>query len=280
MTDFTYWINDYPLGSKTSRRGMWLLEATEYAPGLSPRRAVVEIPNIHYQVPMWGDPMSAATVAMRIRLRGTDPDDLRMLWDTLVGLLGTSQWGYTTLRRERNGIFQLAEAQLLSSESPEFRAATDTLDVVVVFNIPGGCWRSETETEETLANGGGISQIAAASTMPVQDILIQAQGPVTTLSVVDNISNTGIFWGGGTTVVPSGQYLLISTSTMQAWIKSGNDWTLSGTASNATLTFLGRSVLVLGSRRSGPSATVTTSVSTTVTGGSGPVKLRARDARI
>lgn len=279
---FYYKINGFQLGQQTARTGIWLLDSTEYAPALAPRRISVDIPGRHYQVPMWGDPMSAVTVTMKVRIRETTTPALRSSWELLTGLLGIGSNNPIELRRWRDGYEELAEAQLISTDSPSYLDVIDTLDVTLVFNIPGGCWKSVAFVEDTFAGAGTYttSTLANGSTMPVIDVRILATGPLTTILVRDGVSRTGIAWGGGTQVVPSGQFLLIDPDSMRAYIQTTASYNLTGTAAHSTLVFVDRAPLVVTSTRSGASATVSSSIVIERTGGAGQVKLRAQTARI
>ena len=279
---FYYKINGFQLGQQTSGTGIWLLDSTEYAPALAPRRTTVEIPGRNYQVPMWGDPMSAVTVTMRVRLREATTPALRTSWEQLTGLLGIGSNTPIELRRWRDGYEESADAQLISTDSPSYLDIIDTLDVTLVFNIPGGAWRSTAFVEDVFAGAGTYtnSAIANGSTMPVVDVRILATGPLTTILVRDAVSRTGVLWGGGSQVVPSGQFLLIDPDSMRAYIQTTASYALSGTAAHSTLVYVDRAPLYLSSTRSGASATVSSSIVIERTGGAGQVKLRAQTARI
>lgn len=273
-----YGLNGYVIPGRTQTRGIWLLKDTEYAPSLAPRRAVVEVPATHYQIPKYDDPMSAITLGLRCRVQGSDPDDLRELWNDLTGLLGAGTNQAVELTRHRAANVETADGQLVSTTSPDFFCDTNRADVQIVFNIPGGAWRGPYTEENLSINGTTNSTIGAGTTLPIIDALIRVPGPVGSVTVTDTVSGTAVNWTKGAFTVPSGQYLLIDPWAMRAHIVTSAVWTFTGTDVSSRLVFVGLGPFTITSRRSGPSLTVTSSIQVASTETAGPVRIRARTA--
>lgn len=273
-----YGLNGYVIPGRTQTQGMWLLKDTEYAPALAARRATVEIPGVHYQIAKWDDPMSAINLGLRVRVQGTDPDDLREQWNILTGLLGMGTNQPIEVTRHRGDHVEYADAQLISTTSPDFFCDSNRADVQIILNIPGGAWRGEYVEQDFTINATSSSTVGLESTMPIVDPLIRVPGPVGAITVQDTVSGTAVNWTKGTNTVPGGNYLLIDPSLMVAHIITSPVWTFTGTNVSGRLVFTGVGPLTITSRRTGPSATVTSSLVVTTTETAGPVKIRARAA--
>jgi hypothetical protein len=274
-----YGLNGYVIPGKTQTRGMWLLKETEYAPSLAPRRSVVEIPSTHYQIPKWDDPMSAITLGLKLRVQGDTPDDLRGLWNDLTGLLGMGTNQPIELTRIRDSHTESADGQLVSTTSPDFFCDSNRADVQIILNIPGGAWRGDYVEQGFAINNTTSSTVGLTTTAPIVDSLIRVPGPIGSVTIKDTVSSTSVNWTkAGSTVVPSGQYLLIDPYNMIAHIVTTPVWTFTGTNVSGRLVFQDLGPFTITSRRSGPSLTVTSSVQITSTETAGPVVIRARAA--
>jgi hypothetical protein len=277
-----YGINGYVIGGNTVQEGLFLLEGTEYAPPLAPRRAVVEVPQAHYALPLWDDPLSQITLGLKVRVQGRTEWRLRENWELLTGLLGMGTNRPLALTRHRGDFVDAADGQLVSSDSPAFSCPQSRVDVQLVFNIPGGAWRSLQPTDQYFAPGSGQTVTAALfSTRPIVDALIRVPGPVGLLQLTDVLSGTGIEWSKGSLVVPAGGYLLIDVAAMHAAIVTEDTWDLTaGTPASGRLVFTGYGPLTLTSRGLGPSGGVETGLDVVLTEGPGPVCVRAKTAEV
>lgn len=275
----TYSINGFVLENRTQANGIFLLEGTEYAPAVSPRRSTVEIPGVHYAVPQWNNPLSAITVNLSLRLQATSPEGLQDYWHMVSGMLGMGSGLPVELSRIRGNTVETAEAELVSTSAPDFSHVRNRLDVQVVFSIPRGAWRGE-ETDEDISPGSNVSSsIVESSSRPITDALIRAPGPVGLLEILDNISRTGLEWSKGSLVVPEGGFLLVETETLTARIVDTDTWDMSeGEPASGRLAFVGYGPLALTSRWVGgePSS----SISLTLTESPGPLTLRSSSAVI
>lgn len=243
-----YFINDHPMNRRAG--GYRLLEGTEYAPAISPRRFNLEIPGYHGQIPMWNDPLEPMKVGMLCEITGTNQSSLRQRWDRFYSLLGAGKYRRVKLERYR-GIYlssdtdfdpladhnrsfgEYAWGQLESMSSPDYNHSRKMLRTQLVFNVPAGQWRSNKEYTETfLGNGRFYPVLSRVSTSPVYSMHIRVQGGpgsgVGSLyhwSLVDGYSDTGFAWddpvGDG---LPSGQWLYCSTNTMRCYTSTVKDW--------------------------------------------------------
>lgn len=274
-----YKVNGFTIGGKAVSSGMYLLEGTEYAPALSPRRAVIETPGTHYAIPQWNDPLSQVTVSMKIRLTDASPEGVASRWNTLMGLLGMGTNQPITLTRVRGAIQETAEAQLVSMASPDFSCPSNRVDATIIFNVPGGSWRG-VQTDQTFFNSSSnVLPNALESTVPIVDALLLLKGPATSLTVTDNTSATTVFWGDGSSTVSSAQWLLIDPRYMRARLHTTESWSFSGgTNVTGALEFRGNGPLTFTSRGSGSFGNRSGTFAVTTVGGNNGVQVRSKYA--
>lgn len=274
-----YKINGFTIGGNALSSGMYLLEGTEYAPALAPRRAVIEVPNVHYAIPQWDDPLSQITVGLKIRVVDLTPEALASRWNILMGLLGMGHNQPIILTRVRGTIEETAEAQLVSMNTPDFSCPSNRADVTIIFNIPGGAWRG-TQSDVTFFNSSSnVLANALASTVPIADSLLLLKGPATSLTVTDGVSQTTIFWGDGSSSVSSVQWLLIDPRYLRARLQSSEVWTFStGTNVTGALEWRTNGPLTFTSRGSGAFGNRTGTFVVTTVGGNNGVQVRSRYA--
>ncbi|MCP9209715.1 hypothetical protein [Streptomyces cucumeris] len=274
-----YKINGFTIGGKAVTSGMYLMEGTEYAPALAPRRAVIEVPGAHYAIPQWNDPLSQITVSLKIRVVDTSPEGLASRWDTLMGLLGMGINQQIVLTRIRGTIEESADAQLVSMNTPDFSCPANRTEATIIFNVPGGAWRG-TQTDETFFNSSSNTlPNALASTVPIADSLLLLKGPATSFTITDNTSATTIFWGDGSSSVSSSQWLLIDPRYMRARIQSSETWSFSsGTNTTGALEFRGNGPLTFTSKGSGSFGNRTGTFTVTTAGGNNGVQVRSKYA--
>jgi hypothetical protein len=274
-----YKINGYTIAGKAITSGMYLLEGTEYAPALAPRRAVLEVPGVHYAIPQWNDPLSQITVSLKIRIVDLTPEDLASRWNTLMGLLGMGTNQPITLTRVRGTIEETADAQLVSMNTPDFSCPSNRADATIIFNIPGGAWRGAETTVTFFNSSSNTLANALASTVPIADSLLLLKGPATSLTVTDNTSVTTVFWGDGSSSVSSAQWLLIDPRYMRARLQSSETWSFtSGTNVTGALEFRGNGPLTFTSRGSGSFGNRSGTFTVTTAGGNNGVQVRSRYA--
>lgn len=274
-----YKINGFTIGGNAVSAGIYLLEGTEYAPALAPRRAVIEIPGVHYAIPQWNDPLSQITVSLRVRLVDGDAESLASRWNTLMGLLGMGTNQPITLTRVRGTIEETADAQLVSMNTPDFSCPGSRADATLIFSIPGGAWRGAETTVTFFNSASNTLANALASTVPIADALLLLKGPATSLTVTDNTSTTTIFWGDGSSSVSAAQWLLIDPRYMRARIQSSETWSFTtGTNVTGALEFRGNGPLTFTSRGSGAFGNRTGTFTVTTAGGNNGVQVRSRYA--
>ncbi len=276
-----YRINGFTIGGNAVTSGMYLLEGTEYAPALAPRRAVIEPPGTHYAIPQWNDPLSQVTVALKIRIVDLTPEGLASRWNTLMGLLGMGTNQPVVLTRVRGTIEETADAQLVSMNTPDFSCPSDRADATIIFNVPGGAWRG-VQSDVTYVNGSAHTLAnALLSTVPIADSLLLLRGPATSFLLTDNTSVTSIFWGDGSSTVGSAQWLLIDPRYMRARLQSAEVWTFTtGTNVTGALEFRNNGPLTFTSRGSGSFGNRTGTFTVTTVGGNNGVQVRSRYAVI
>jgi len=274
-----YSINGFLIGGNAVSTGIYLMEGTEYAPALAPRRAVIEVPNTHYAIPQWNDPLTQITIALKVRVSGSDAEDAASRWNTLMGLLGMGTNQPITLTRHRGSISETCEAQLVSMASPDFSCPTSRIDATIIFSSPLGAWRGP-QTDVVFFNGASNTlPNALLSTLPIADSLLLLKGPCTSFEVTDNTSDTTIFWGDGSSTVNSSQWLLIDPRYMRALIKTSASFSFSsGTNVTGALEFRDNGPLTFTSRGSGAFGNRTGTFAVTTAGGNAGVTVRSQYA--
>lgn len=273
-----YRINGYTIGGNALTSGMYLMDGTEYAPALAPRRAVIEVPTTHYAIPQWNDPLSQVTVSLKIRVVDESPEALASRWNTLMGLLGMGTNRPITLTRIRGSLEESADAQLVSMNTPDFSCPGNRADATLIFNVPGGAWRGPL-TDETFFNGTNTLPNALSSTVPIADSLLLLRGPATSLTVTDNTSATTVFWGDGSSTVSASQWLLIDPRYMRARLQASETWSFNtGTNVTGALEFRGNGPLTFTSRGSGSFGNRSGTFTVTTVGGNNGVQVRSKYA--
>lgn len=274
-----YKLNGFTIGGKALTQGIYLLEGTEYAPALAPRRAVIEVPGTHYAIPQWNDPLSQITVSLKVRVTDISPEGVASRWNTLIGLLGMGTNQPITLSRVRGSIEESADAQLVSMNAPDFSCPANRVDATIIFNVPGGSWRG-VSSDVTFFNGSAnVLPNALASTVPITDTRLLLKGPATSVTVTDNTSGTAIFWGDGSSSVGSSQWLLIEPYYMRAKTQTTETWSFStGTNVTGALEFRGYGPLAFTSRGSGAFGNRSGTFTVTTVGGNNGVQVRSKYA--
>lgn len=238
-----YFINDYNLTQ--SQYGIKLMQGTEWASAISPRRFDLEIPMWHGQVPMWHDPLDTMKVTFEVEITARSQSMLRQRYNDFVSLCGTGKWVSVRLERYR-GIFlmsdtehdpadnnhpygEYASAQLESLSAPEYDHASLRLTTTAVFNVPAGQWRTHKIYTQAF-EGRGNSQrcvVAKVSSVPVYSMIIRVQGGpggernLASWSLVDRWSQTGVAWDDPIGVnLNNGEWLYCNTDNMRCYISN------------------------------------------------------------
>lgn len=236
-----YFINDYNLTQPD--RGIKLMQETEWASSISPRRFDLEIPMWHGQIAMWHDPLDTMKVTFEVEIQARTQSVLRQRWNDFVSLCGTGKWVSVRLERYR-GIFlmsdtehdpadnnrpygEYAHAQLESLSAPEYEHAALRLTTTCVFNVPVGQWRTHKLYTQSFPERGGPYRcvVAKVSSVPVYSMVIRVQGGpggtrnLAAWSLVDRWSQTGVAWDDPIGVnLNNGEWLYCNTDNMRCYI--------------------------------------------------------------
>jgi hypothetical protein len=211
--------------------GFQLLEGSSFAPPIAPRRVNLTVPRMHGQVPLWDDELDAAKLALRVRIKDTDPEQLQFKWEHLRALMWTGSNQGLTVRRESgvSGSQQITStfAQLESMTEPDFFCAAGIVDTVIMLNIPSGRWQSIQTFEQTLTTTNQSVAFAAESTAPVSNMLVRVQGPLSStgawVEVHDETSQTGFRILPGL-IIDDTEYILVDPENFRAWHNTTDDW--------------------------------------------------------
>lgn len=264
-------------------QGRKVLDATQYAGPIAMRNTTILLPNVHGSVPVWNAPLEPGSIQIRLRINGDDAAELNDRWNEVIRHLGIGTNQPVTLIRTRNtpdsgdGQQVSVAAQLSGLEPPDFSCASSFVDTTMVFNIPEGRWfGDEVDTALVIPQTNQTVTVAQDSTMPLTNMKFLCKGPISSLTITDNVSQTGFAWDGAN--VLSSQWLLVDLQTFTAWLKEDEDYELTGTDVGAQLRsqLMGWLTLVPGIAP----ATATTDVSVAASGTDGTTTctLRTRPA--
>lgn len=205
--------------------GFRLMEDTQFASEISPRRVNLQVPRMHGEIPAWDDPIDSTGVVIRVRIQDPDPDMLERKWNHLRAhaLLGGNR--AVILVRESELSNTSAQVQLESMTQPDFWCAAGIVDTTMIFHNPSGRWQESTPEVQPLLLPGTEQEVftVSESTAPITNALLRVQGPVSSFEIRNDANNTGLYWSGSSSV-SSGDYLLIDCENFEAWINSNSDW--------------------------------------------------------
>lgn len=220
----TYHLEGFPLHQPD--QGYLLMEGTQFAPEIAPRRVNIVLPNAHGEVPAWNDPLDTTELALRVRIRGDSPDELRERWEVLRALTGTGGNRPLTLTRVHGSQELEASVQLLTMDVPDFWCAAGMVQTTMVLHNPSGRWQEPEAVEQMLATDGQPQQVdfAAESTAPVTNALVRVQGPISFITVTDATNNTGFQWTSPDTPLDETEYLLVDCASYTAWRNDDAEW--------------------------------------------------------
>jgi len=286
----TFSVNGYPLDKKDVCK---VMEGTEYSSAITMRRLNIEAPGLHGQIPMWIDPLDTLKLTLRLRVlrerkaaQTVLHNNVRLVQSLFRpgGYLVSLPSVLTPLEivRDRDGLQVRAFAQLETMSQADYSHAGGFADLTVVLNLPRGVWESTTtEDVSFVANLNGQSYSTAAKTVLPFYPLVRVAGPVTSVTVRDLYSNTGVLWTRSPGIL-SGRFLLIDPYTMGAWDMATNSWdpTTAPGVNDARngLYEIGNGPLNATRLVSGSTGLVSTGIDTTLnpTAGGTPITLRGR----
>lgn len=205
--------------------GFRLLEGTEFASNIAPRRVNIVLPGVHGEIPAWNDPLSTTTLLLHVRIQGENAEDLRTKWNYLRSLTRVGSNNPVTIRRVTQGQTLVASVQLESMSTPDFHCAVNMVTTTMTFHNPRGRWEDVNASEQALAVPGTDQNVvfAAQSSAPVDNALVRVRGPITSITVRDNTSDTGFHWQGPPNI-SSSQYLLVDCAMFTAWRNTDEEW--------------------------------------------------------
>lgn len=213
----------------------WNVQAGSlWRPPVAVRRSVLSIPGRHGSVastrpPVFDEPV----VSLELRCKGV-MSSLEAAYNELQALLTAPG---LVLGRTSGGITTSAPVELASISPGQFIA--DVLaDMSVQLAVPGVFFRgASVDSPLELVTSGEVVTLAglSAGTAPVGDEVLRIRGGGTSVSVVDNVSGTGVSWSG---TALGTNYVFIDMATLTARRSaSGTDWTSGGTSESGGLSY-------------------------------------------
>jgi len=203
-----------------------VLSATTWRPPVTVGGSVVAVPGRHGVIrpslPRFEEP----TVTIQLAFNGTT-SQLEAFYAELVSLLTAPG---LVLTRKDDGGDRAAAARLVTITEPEFYHGRAAI-VTAVLAIPGVFFRgASTDSSTIFLTSGTTMEIAtlAGSTAPVTDAVLRLNGPITSFSITDVVTGTGLSWALDN--VATGAYLYLDAGSLQAWKStSASQWTPGGT---------------------------------------------------
>lgn len=260
--------------------GYRLLEGSTFASEVAPRRVNLVVPGVHGEIPAWNDPLSTLLLSLRVEVKGSSPEDREMRWNYLRSLcrLGSNQ--PVTVRRVVPNRVDSTFAQLQSMTEPVFLSPRHIVQTTMVFHIPSGRWTDVNPVEQELAIPGSDQNVVAAaeSTAPITDALVRVQGPVSSIGIIDNTSDTGLTWAGAAPI-GVGEYLLVDCGQFTAWRNSDDEWDSQDADESRWLSSQGNGMLSLIPVPSFTVGSAVNSVTVTATGTTGASELHVLSRR-
>lgn len=218
-----YTINGFNLNQP--ELGFRLMEQTEYASSIAPRRVNITVPMMHGEIPAWNDPLDTTQILIRVRITDEDPEELENKWNYLQAMLGTGQNNPIVLRRENEKHNLFAHVQLQSMTQPDFYCAAGIITTTILLHNPSGRWQAVTEEDQTMVVPGAQQEVVTArySSAPITDSLWRIRGPISTISVHNPWNDTGWEWRAPA-AVPADTWVIVDTRNYQVWRNTSDDW--------------------------------------------------------
>lgn len=244
MGSLTYQLEGFDLHQPDI--GFRLLEQSTFAAEVAPRRVNIEVPRRHGEIPAWNDPIDTRLLTLNIEVRGDTHTELEERWNHLRSLAGLGINRPVTIQRVSDFGTTSTFAQLQNMSNAVFYHPRHIAQTTMLFHIPSGRWEDVNASEQELSIPGTEQNVvfAAESTAPVNNVLLRAQGPLSTLTVFDTTNDTGFTWGGEDPI-PSGEYLLIDCADFEAWHNTSSDFDAEDTDVSRWLSTVGNGMLTL-----------------------------------
>ena len=205
--------------------GFKLLEQSDFASEIAPRRINRVVPLRHGEIPAWNDPLDSTSIAFRVRIEGDDPADLERKWNHLRALCMLGNNNPITVRRESEEFITFAHMQLQSMSRPDFWCAAGMVQTVLLLHNPSGRWEHVEFDDQVLAVPGAQQMVVTAmeSTAPITRSLWRCRGPLASIQVRNPYNDTGFSWAA-TSPLTAGEYLIVDCENYQAWRNVLDSW--------------------------------------------------------
>lgn len=280
----TYQINGYNLDKANMCK---VMEGTEYAGALAPRRLDISIPGITGELPLWNDPLGPMKLTLNLRVlkprtasRTVLHTNVRLVQGVFRGggFLQTSGADAPLfVIRNRDGQQVKALAQLETMSSPEYYHMGAYADFTAVLNIPLGMWQQDL-AEEFIFPAGTTNYPGSFQTfLPIPNTLLRVNGPLTSAAIKDQISGTGVLWTAGASPLLAGQFILIDPYNMNARRLTSASWNMTdGTDARGGLYSIWNGPFTVATLFLGDVPTPATVMDATFTGGNASTRVTVR----
>lgn len=214
-----YWVNGYRM--EDAARRWYVMEGTK-VPGVGAMRSSsTTIPNrmgVLPSVTYAADPFQVALNMMVTDAGGRGGwAQLQANWDSLMAIvrpfriLSNLQW------MPDGGSIRYAPARLSGAVDPTFDRGAMTYDTTLVFEVPGGVWKEQSESTMAINNLNGLKGGSA----PVSDALFLVSGAPNLIACQDYQTSARLTWSG---TPQAGKNLLIEPGEYRASWVTGEVW--------------------------------------------------------
>lgn len=184
--------------------------------------ADVDIPGRDGVVALAPTAMGAATVTLGLLARATASSTLDDTLSALSRLLRRRALVDVT-RVSPTGVRRVAQSRVTSSVEPVYSPIDQTALLKIVVQIPGGVWRSTSESTVRMALG---SPTALTSALAVRDATLMVTASASRVALTDAVSRTSLTLDGA---VSGSAYRVRIADWSAARVASTTAWTETGT---------------------------------------------------
>lgn len=185
----------------------------------------LEIPDMHGVVPIGLPVFEAPQVSLDLKCGTGSQETVESVSNELLALLSAPG---LTLGRESGGVVTSAVPRLVGISLGDF-IWNHSARFVALLDIPGVFFRAASvDTTPTVIVSGQTYTLGGlgVGTAPITDSVLRVRGPLTSITVTDPVSGTGVTWTGN---LLADTFLFLHPSTATARVGTASDWESGGT---------------------------------------------------
>jgi hypothetical protein len=226
MSSFIYSVDGISLADA---QGRWWVTAngSAHSPAVALRSVGANVPGMSGIPDVGYEPREAADLPLRVMVASRNAGTREAYWEAVKALF--AQGVPFVLGRAVDGVERTTLAKLKSIGEPELNARFGSLVGVITVTILDGLFHGEVR-DVSRALTSPASQLAIphlSGTAPCEDWQVQFRGPLTSATVTDGVTGTGIGISGG---LAAGQFITVrgasarrSATADAGWLGQGVD---------------------------------------------------------